>query len=186
MPNPLTGRSIAFLMANSGVEEAELTGPRDALRDAGADVALLAPEQDTIAAMNHDVEPGAEFTASLSVSEAEVGDYDALVIPGGTTNADSLRLDQAAVQFVKDFVAARKTIAAICHGPWMLVEAGVVEGKTLTSYPSLRTDIENAGGTWVDESVHRCPSNGWTLITSRNPDDIPDFNAAIVSDLSTG
>ncbi|MBA8792563.1 protease I [Friedmanniella endophytica] len=183
MPS-LDGRTIAFLMANSGVEQVELTEPRDALTDAGARVVLLAPEQDTIRAMNNDVEPGDEFRADLAVADADVNDYDALVLPGGTTNPDSLRLDDDAVEFVRDFVDTGKVVAAICHGPWTLVEAGVLEGKTLTSWPSLKTDIRNAGGDWRDQEVYVCPAHGWTLITSRKPDDLDAFSDAIVSALS--
>ncbi len=184
MSDTLTGRTVAFLMANSGVEQVELTGPRDAVTDAGGTVVLLAPEKSTIQAFENDVEKADTFEADLAVADAEVADYDLLVLPGGTTNPDALRLDEAAVSFVQRFVEAQKPVAAICHGPWTLVEAGVLTGKTLTSWPSLRTDITNAGGDWRDEQVQVCPMNGWTLITSRNPDDIPAFAATIVETLS--
>lgn len=175
MAEDLTGKKIAFLLNNSGVEQAELTTPWQGLRDAGAETVLIAPEKGQVQAFNNDVEAADTFDADLAVADAKVVDYDALVIPGGTTNADSLRMVTEAVAFVKGFVEARKPIAAICHGPWTLVEAGVLEGKTLTSYPSLHTDIVNAGGTWVDKESFTCPTNGWTLVTSRNPDDLPAF-----------
>ena len=171
----LTGKKIAFLLANSGVEQAELTTPWEALREAGAETTLIAPEKDTVQAFTNDVEKADTFDADLAVADASAADHDALVLPGGTTNADSLRQDERAVALVKAFVEAGKPIAAICHAPWTLVEAGVLEGKTLTSFPSLRTDITNGGGTWVDEESFSCPSNGWTLVTSRNPDDLPAF-----------
>ena len=180
----LDGKRIAFLMANSGVEQVEFTGPRDSLIDEGAEITVLAPEKDTIKAFNNDVEPGDEFQADLAVADADVADFDALVLPGGTTNPDKLRLDDDAVEFVRHFVGTGKTVAAICHGPWTLIEAGVLEGKTLTSWPSLHTDIENAGGSWVDQESFTCPANEWRLITSRNPDDIPAFSEAIIDALS--
>lgn len=175
MTTDLTGKKLAFLVNNSGVEQAELTQPWNGLGDAGATTTLIAPEAGEVKAFNNDVEPGDTFTAEVALSDADAADYDALVIPGGTTNADSLRLEAGAVALVKAFVDAGKPIAVICHAPWMLVEAGVVEGKTLTSYPSLQTDVRNAGGTWVDEQAQTCPANGWTLVTSRNPDDLDAF-----------
>jgi protease I len=184
MSDTLSGRTVAFLMSNSGVEQAELTQPRDAVAAAGATVVLLAPEQGTVQAFNHDVEKADTFEADQAVGDADPGAYDLLVLPGGTTNPDKLRLDTGAVDFVRRFVAAGKPVAAICHGPWTLVEAGVVEGKTLTSWPSLRTDITNAGGDWRDEEVFVCPTNGWTLITSRKPDDLAAFAEKIVKTLS--
>ena len=158
MSNELAGKRIAFLLT-SGVEQVELTTPWQALRDAGADA---------------DVEPADTFDADLAVADARVADFDGLVLPGGTTNPDTLRMDEAAVALVKAFAEAGKPVAAICHGPWMLVEAGVLPGKTLTSWPSLRTDVENAGGTWQDSESVTCPK-GFPLLTSRNPDDLPAF-----------
>ena len=184
MSHPLNGRTIAFLMSNSGVEQAELTEPRDAVTAAGATAVLLAPEKDSIQAFTHDVEKAGTFQADEAVKDADPAAYDLLVLPGGTTNADKLRLDSDAVDFVRRFVAAGKPVAAICHGPWTLIEAGAVEGKTLTSWPSLRTDITNAGGDWRDEEVFVCPANGWTLITSRKPDDLAAFGKKIVETLS--
>ncbi|GAB2592776.1 type 1 glutamine amidotransferase domain-containing protein [Microlunatus antarcticus] len=184
MADELTGRTVAFLMANAGVEQVELTGPRDALTKAGATVVLIAPERGTIQAFENDVEKADTFEADLAVADADPADYDLLVLPGGTTNPDALRLDEDAVGFVSAFVGAGKPVGAICHGPWTLVEADVLRGKTLASWPSLKTDVRNAGGTWRDEQVFRCPANGWVLITSRNPDDIPAFSEALVGELS--
>ena len=175
MPTDLTGKKIAFIVNNSGVEQPELTRPWDDLGAAGASTTLIAPETGEVKAFNNDVEPGDTFTAELAVSDADPADYDALVIPGGTTNADSLRLDADAVAFVKAFADAGKPIAAICHGPWMLVESGVVEGKTLTSYASLQTDVRNAGGSWVDQEACTDDARGFTLVTSRDPDDLDAF-----------
>ncbi|MCO8275390.1 type 1 glutamine amidotransferase [Actinoplanes sp. TRM 88003] len=185
MSGPLTGRKVAFLMSNSGVEQPELTEPRDAVTEAGATVTLLAPEKSTIQAFTNDVEKADTFPADEAVKNADPSAFDLLVLPGGTTNPDQLRLDTDAVDFVRRFVAAGKPVAAICHGPWTLVEAGVLQGKTLTSWPSLRTDIKNAGGEWRDEEVFACPARGWTLITSRNPDDLPAFGKQIVETLSS-
>jgi protease I len=185
MSDPLSGRKVAFLMANSGVEQVELTEPRDAVAGVGATVVLLAPEKGTIQAFNNDVEKADTFQADEAVKDADPAAYDLLVLPGGTTNPDTLRLDSDAVEFVRRFVAGGKPVAAICHGPWTLVEAGVVEGKTLTSWPSLRTDVTNAGGDWRDEEAIVDPGNGWTLITSRKPDDLAAFNKKIVETLSS-
>jgi protease I len=181
MSNELTGKKIAFLVANSGVEQVELTDPWKALQDAGAETVLLAPEAGDVQAFENDVDKADTFTATLAVGEASASDYDALVLPGGTTNPDALRLEEDAVAFVKAFADAGKPVAAICHGPWTLVEAGVLGGKTLTSWPSLKTDIRNAGGTWEDQESFTCPENGWTLVTSRNPGDLPAFSAAAIT-----
>jgi protease I len=175
MTDELSGRRVAIL-ATDGVEEVELVQPRDALRDAGAEVDLLSLESGEVQAMNSDVEEAGRYPVDRQVADASVDDYDALVLPGGTTNPDHLRMDEAAVAFVRDFVNAGKPVGVICHGPWTLVEADVVRGKTLTSWPSLRTDIRNAGGTVVDEEV---VVDG-ALISSRNPDDLPAFCKTIV------
>ena len=184
MADELNGRTVAFLMANAGVEQAELVGPRDALTRAGASVVLLAPEKGTIQAFNDDVEKADTFEADLAVADADPADYDLLVLPGGTTNPDALRLDDDAVSFVRRFAGSGKPVGAICHGPWTLIEADVLRGKTLASWPSLKTDIRNAGGQWRDEQVFRCPAEGYVLVTSRNPDDIPAFGDALVAELS--
>ena len=181
MSTELSGKRIAFLVANSGVEQVELTTPWEALREAGAETVLVAPERDTVQAYNNDVEEADTFEADQAVADVSAADFDALVLPGGTTNPDKLRMDEDAVAFVKAFADSGKPVAAICHGPWTLVEAGVVSGKTLTSWPSLRTDIVNAGGTWQDVESFTCPEGGFTLVTSRNPDDLPAFTRAAIA-----
>jgi protease I len=181
MTNELNGKRIAFLTANSGVEQVELTTPWQELGDAGAETVLVAPEKGVVQAFNGDVEKADTFDADLAVADARAADFDGLVLPGGTTNPDTLRMDQDAVELVKAFAQAGKPVAAICHGPWMLVEADVVRGKTLTSWPSLHTDIENAGGTWQDDESVTCPEGGFTLVTSRNPDDLPAFTKAAIA-----
>jgi len=171
----LKGTRIAFLMANEGVEQLELTELRKAVERVGAKVDLIAPESGQIQALNH-LHKANTFQADRIVSAVSVDDYDGLVMPGGVANPDRLRMDKDAVRFVREFIAAGKPVAAICHAPWLLVEADVVDGRKLTSYPSLQTDIRNAGGNWVDEEV--VVDSG--LVTSRRPDDLPAFNAKIV------
>lgn len=180
MSGELTGRKIAFLVSNAGVEHAELTEPWEALAQAGAVPTLIAPADGIVQTVTGDVTPGEIFHPDLHVHDARPDDFDALVIPGGVANPDRLRLVPEAVSFVKQFVSAGKPIGSICHGPWMLVEADVLRGKTLTSWPSLRTDIRNAGGDWQDDSVIVC-DKGFPLITSRKPDDLPDFNKALIA-----
>ena len=176
----LTGKKIAFLTSQKGIEEAELVQPWQAVHDAGGEPALLAPEAGTVQTVNHDDEKAGTYDVDVLIGDASASDYDAIVIPGGTINADKLRLVPGAVQLVKDAAAGGVVIAAVCHGPWALVEADVLSGKVLTSYPSLKTDIENSGGYWIDEEVHVDDTAGWTLITSRNPGDLDAFGAAIV------
>ena len=180
MSNELSGKRVAFLVANAGVEQVELTRPWDELKDAGADVTLIAPSTDDVQAVHHDIEKGDTFAPDLPVGEASADDFDALVLPGGVANPDKLRMDRDAVGFVRAIARAGKPIAAICHGPWTLVEADVVHGKTLTSWPSLSTDIRNAGGEWRDQESFTCPAEGFTLVTSRKPDDLDAFCAAAV------
>ena len=170
----LKGHKVAIL-ATDGVEQVELVEPRKALDAAGAVTHLISQKPGTIQAMNHD-EKGDELPVDRTLSEAHASEYDALLLPGGVKNPDLLRMDQHAVQFVREFMLSEKPVAAICHGPWMLVEANAVSGRTLTSWPSLKTDIRNAGGQWVDQPVQIDDR----LITSRKPDDIPAFSAAIV------
>lgn len=175
MSNELQGKKIAILAAD-GVEKVELEQPRAALQEAGAQVQLLSLKDGEIQARNHDLEPAGTFTVDRLVSESSVDDYDGLVLPGGTVNPDKLRMDSSAVSFVRDFVGSGKPVAAICHGPWTLAEAGVAVGRTLTSYPSIRTDLRNAGAHVIDEEV---VVDG-NLITSRSPSDLPAFCAAIL------
>ncbi|RAN76741.1 protease [Bacillus sp. SRB_336] len=186
MSHELDGKTIAFLAAPSGVEQIELTAPWEAVVAAGGTPVLVSTAPGELQAFHHDTEPADTFHIDKTVQEIPVERCDALVLPGGTTNPDKLRLSPEAVDFVAAIVAARKSVAAICHGPWMLVEAGVLPGKTLTSWPSLRTDVRNAGGTWIDEPVHVCPELGWSLVTSRKPDDLPAFVKAMVTAFSTG
>lgn len=174
MPNELQGRKIAILAAD-GVEKVELEQPRAAIEEAGGAAELLSIKDGEIQAKNHDLDDAGTFPVDRKVSEAKVEEYDGLVLPGGTINPDKLRLDESAVAFVRDFVQSGKPVAAICHGPWTLVEADVVRDRTLTSYPSIRTDLRNAGATVVDQQV--CIDGN--LITSRSPQDLPAFCQAI-------
>lgn len=181
----LTGKKIAFLTANEGVEQVELTEPWQAIQDAGGEPVLLAPEAGSVQAFNH-LDKADTFDVDKTVGTASAQDYDGLVLPGGVANPDNLRMHSAAVDFIKEFVAAGKPVAAVCHAPWTLIEAGVLGGKSLTSWPSLQTDIRNAGGNWQDDEVITSPENGWTLVTSRNPDDLPAFNRTAVSIFAGG
>jgi protease I len=180
MSNELVGKRIAFLVANAGVEHAELTSPWRAVKEAGGEPVLLAPEKDAVQTVNHDTEPAGSFDPDHAVRDVSAAHFAGLVLPGGVANPDKLRLVPEAVAFVKAFAAAGKPIAAICHGPWTLVEAGVVAGKTLTSWPSLQTDIRNAGGEWRDEQVVLSSEHGFDLVTSRKPDDLDAFDEQMV------
>jgi protease I len=177
---PLNGKRVAFLVANSGVEQVELTRPWQAIEMAGGTAVLVAPECGKVQAFNHDVEPAETFEAEEAVNDVRSDAFDALVLPGGTTSPDKLRMDQDAVYFVTGFAESAKPIAAICHGPWTLVEADLVRGRRLTSWPSLQTDIRNAGGEWRDEQACTCTAGDFTLVTSRKPDDLDAFCAAAV------
>jgi protease I len=174
----LNGKTIAFLVAAEGTERVELTEPWAAVVEAGGTPVLLSPQEGQVQTFDH-LDKAETLTVDKAVKDADIADYDALVLPGGVANPDQLRTDGDAVGFVRDFVGTDKPVAAICHAPWTLVEAGVLQGRTLTSWPSLRTDITNAGGTWVDQQV---VTDG-NLITSRNPDDIPAFNKALLDAL---
>lgn len=179
MSNELDGKRIAFLTANEGVEQVELTAPWKAVQQAGGTPVLIAPEAAKVQGMNH-LDKGDEFTATVAVGEADASGYDGLVLPGGVANPDQLRTDPQAVAFVKAFAEAGRPIAVICHGPWTLVEAGVVEGRTLTSWPSVRTDITNAGGSWTDQEVVVCSAGPGPIVSSRKPDDLPAFTSKLV------
>ena len=181
MADELNGKRIAFLMANEGVEQVELVEPRKAVEEAGAEVDLVAPEKDDIQAFNH-LDKADTFEVDKTTSQAKAEDYDGVVLPGGVANPDTLRQDKDAVRFLREFFAAGKPVGAICHAPWMLVEADVVDGREVTSFPSLQTDIRNAGGNWVDEEV--VVDSG--LVTSRKPDDLPAFNSKIVEEFAEG
>jgi protease I len=178
--NELQGKRVAFL-ATDMVEQVELTEPWKAVEQAGATPELISLEEGEIQGFNH-YDKGDTFTVDRTVEEARADEYDALVVPGGVGNPDTMRADENAVQFVRDFFEQSKPVGVICHGPWMLVEAGVVRGRKVTSWPSLQTDIRNAGGEWVDEQV--VVDNG--LVTSRKPDDLPAFNAKIVEEFAEG
>lgn len=175
MANTLRGKRVAILAAD-GVERVELETPREAVQNAGGETELLSLKAGEIQARNNDLESAGSFTVDRVVADASIDDYDALLLPGGTVNPDKLRIDETAVSFVREFVGSGKPVATICHGPWTLVEAGVVKGRTLTSYPSVRTDLRNAGATVLDEEV---VIDG-NLISSRSPDDLPAFCDAIV------
>jgi protease I len=181
MSDKLNGKTIAFLVANEGTEQVELTEPWKAVEQAGGKPELLSLEPGEIQAFNH-LDKGDTFPVDRVVSEAGATDYDALVLPGGVANPDQLRADEDAVRFVGEFFEQAKPVAAICHAPWTLVEADVLKGRTLTSWPSLKTDIRNAGGNWVDEEV--VVDEG--LVTSRKPDDLPAFCEKLVEEFCEG
>ena len=172
----LSGKRIAFLLTD-GYEDSELSSPWQAVTDAGATAVLVSPATESVTGKK-----GHSQYVDLAVSDAQADDFDALVLPGGVVNADHLRTDQAAVAFTKDFFAAHKPVSAICHAAWILIEAGVVEGRTLTSYPSLKTDLINAGATWVDEEV--VVDQG--LVSSRTPADLSAFNAKVIEEVQEG
>jgi protease I len=177
----LQGKKIAFLVAPEGVEQVELTEPWKGVEaDGGRPVLLSTGDASTVQAFNH-LDKGATFDVDLPVGRAGVEDYDGLILPGGVANPDQLRTDAAAVAFVKAFLETGKPVAAICHAPWTLVESGALTGRTLTSWPSLRTDLQNAGAEWVDREVVVDTAGPGPLVTSRNPDDLPAFVAAVSS-----
>jgi protease I len=180
MAGKLDGKRVAMLVAN-GFEQVEMTGPREALEGAGAKVDLISPVEGKVKAWQHD-HWGDEFAVDVPLDTARPEDYDALVLPGGVMNPDHLRTNDRAVHFARSFMTAEKPVAAICHGPWLLVEADVVRGRTVTSWPSLQTDLENAGATWVDREV--VTDHG--LVTSRKPDDIPAFNRKAIEEIAEG
>jgi protease I len=180
MGDELKGKKVAFLAADM-FEEAELAGPWQALEEAGAELELVSLQDGEIQGFDHYDKAGS-YKVDKSVEEASANDYDALVLPGGVGNPDNLRQDENAVRFVRDFFEQGKPVGAICHAPWTLIEAGVVRNRTLTSFPSLQTDLRNAGANWVDEEVH--VDNG--LVTSRKPDDIPAFNKKVIEEIREG
>ncbi|MGP3925823.1 type 1 glutamine amidotransferase domain-containing protein [Streptomyces sp. 8N616] len=174
---------VAFLVAPEGVEQIELTDPWQAVKDAGGTPELVSTKNGKIQAFDH-LDRADTFPVDKAVADTSPEEYDGLVLPGGVANPDFLRLNGKAVAFVRGFFDAGKPVAAICHAPWTLVEADVVRGRTLTSWPSLRTDIRNAGGTWVDEQVHICDRGPATLVTSRKPGDLKAFNDAVATEFA--
>jgi deglycase len=180
MKQRLDGKKVAILVAN-GFEQVELTGPKEALDKAGADTEIISPAGETVRGWE-ETKWGKTFRVDVPLKKAKADDYDALLLPGGVMNPDKLRLDPKAVQFVRAFFDAAKPVAAICHGPWTLIDAGVAKGRRLTSYPSIKSDLKNAGAEWVDEPV--VVDNG--LVTSRKPADIPAFNRKMLEEFAEG
>jgi protease I len=180
MADELSGKKVAMLVAN-GFEQVELTEPKQALEAAGAEVNIVSPEQGKVKGWNH-TDWGDEFAVDVPLSDAKADEYDALVLPGGVMNPDTLRANEWALQFVRAFFDSGKPIAAICHGPWTLIDAGVVSGRRMTSYHTIKTDLMNAGADWVDEEV--VVDNG--LVTSRKPADIPAFNRKMIEEVAEG
>jgi protease I len=185
MANQLSGKKIAFIVANEGAEQIELTRPWEAVEQAGGQPMLAAPKPGDVQAFNH-LDKGDIFDTDLTTSDLRIDDFDGIVLPGGVANPDQLRMDKDAVRFVRSFFESGKPAAVICHGPWTLVESDVVRDRTLTSWPSLQTDIRNAGGRWVDEQVFVCPSGPNTLVTSRKPDDLDAFCIKLVEVFQQG
>ena len=180
MTSSLAGKTVAFLVAPEGIEQAELTEPWAAVEKAGGVPQLVSTSAGEVQAYNH-LDKADTFRVDVTIDAANVSSYDGLVLPGGVANPDFLRTQPAAVAFVKAFFDAGKPVAAICHASWTMIEADVVRGRTLTSWPSLQTDLRNAGGTWVDEPVHVCRNGASVLVSSRNPDDLEAFDAALVA-----
>jgi len=176
----LTGKKVAILVED-GFEQVELTSPKEAMEAHGAQTHIISPKRGSVKGWEH-TKWGQEFPVDVSIEEANANDYDALLLPGGVMNPDKLRTNKKAVQFVRSFFDQGKPVAAICHGPWMLVEAGVVNGRKVTSYPSIQTDLKNAGANWVDQEV--VVDRG--LVTSRKPDDLPAFNRKLVEEIAEG
>jgi protease I len=180
MNKDLHGKKVAILVTN-GFEQVELTEPKRALEEAGAETHIVSPADGKVKGWD-ETDWGDEFDVDLPLEQARAEDYDALLLPGGVMNPDKLRMNSKAVHFVKDFFSAGKPVAAICHGPWTLIDAGVVKGRTLTSYPSIQADLANAGAKWLDQEV--IVDNG--LVTSRKPDDLPAFNRKMIEEFAEG
>jgi protease I len=180
MVNKLNGKKVAILVTN-GFEEIELTSPQEALEDAGAETEIVSPAEKTVKAWA-ETDWGGKYKVDVPLKEAKAAEYDALLLPGGVMNPDHLRLQPKAIEFIREFFEAGKPVAAICHGPWTLIDAGVAKGRRMTSYPSIKTDLKNAGVEWVDEEV--VVDNG--LVTSRKPDDLPAFNRKMIEEFGEG
>ena len=180
MQQKLTGKKVAILVAD-GFEQVEMTKPREALNEAGAETKIVSPSSEKIQGMNH-ADKGDKFDVDIPLEKARAEEFDALMIPGGLMNPDQLRSTEEALEFVRHFFENGKPVAAICHAPWVLIDAGVVRGRTLTSWPAIKTDLRNAGANWVDKEV--VVDNG--LVTSRKPDDIPAFNEKMVEEFGEG
>jgi protease I len=181
----LTGRRVLAIVTNYGVEQDELVVPTEKLRAAGATVVVAAQSTEPVATLVGDKDPGQDVRPDTTLSEVDAADFDLLLVPGGTINADTIRQDADAVALVKAFAAAGSPVAAICHGPWLLVEADLVKGKELTSFASLQTDLRNAGASWVDRAAVTDVEQGFTLVTSRDPDDLDDFVEAVSTALAS-
>ena len=180
MENKLDGKKVAILVAD-GFEESELTSPKEALEDAGAETEIISPAEKKVRGWD-ETDWGSKFKVDVPLNEANPNDYDALLLPGGVMNPDHLRLEPKAIQFIRSFFEAGKPVAAICHGPWTLIDAGVARGRRMTSYPSIKTDLKNAGAEWVDQEV--VVDNG--LVTSRRPADLPAFNQKVIEEVGEG
>ena len=180
MSTDLNGRRVAILVTD-GFEQVELTEPKAALEEAGAATSIVSPKSDKVKGWQH-TEWGDKFAVDVALDDADLKDFDALLLPGGVINPDKLRLEPKAIEFIKAFVQAGKPVAAICHGPWTLIDAEAVRGRTITSWPSLKTDLRNAGAKWVDEEV--VVDNG--IVTSRKPEDIPAFNRKMIEEFAEG
>lgn len=180
MANRLEGKRVAILVAN-GFEQVELTSPREALEEAGAETAIVSPVDDTVRGWDH-TEWGDDFDVELPLDEADPDDFHALLLPGGVMNPDNMRRDESVQRFVRSFFESGKPVGVICHGAWTLIDAGVVEGRRLTSYHTIQEDLKNAGADWVDEEV--VVDQG--LVSSRNPDDLPAFNGKLIEEIGEG
>lgn len=180
----MSQKKVLIMTSNAGVELAELQQPLEFLRSKGIEAIHAAIENKAVRTVEHDSKPAIDFEPDSSLSSVNVDDYDLLLIPGGTVNADQLRIDADAQRIIQHFSDQGRPIAAICHAPWVLIDAERIQGKTLTSYHSIRLDLQHAGGNWVDQEVQRCTMQDWVLITSRCPDDIPAFNQAVLQELA--
>lgn len=182
MEKQLNGKRVAILVTN-GFEQVELTGPKEALEDAGAETEIVSPVEKKVRGWEgEDMDWGSKFKVDVPLAEANARNYDALLLPGGVMNPDKLRLEPQAIEFIRQFVSSGKPIGAICHGPWTLIEAGAVRARRMTSYPSIKSDLMNAGANWVDEEV--VVDNG--IVTSRKPSDIPAFNRKLIEEIKEG